>query len=133
MSFNPTPRKVTLASVPVSILGTFTTVTSSFDSSALPLASLASPGALLMVSTSERVRLLLSSASEPPRKMITRSARPLSASVCRNPAPIASTETNTPDHTGDADDDDAGGADALRQGLQAHSDDGGQLLEHGAS
>jgi hypothetical protein len=45
----PTPRRVTLASVPVSIFGTFATVTSSFDSSALPSASLASPGALLIV------------------------------------------------------------------------------------
>ena len=94
-SFRPTPRSVTLASVPVSALGTFTTVTSSFDSSALPSASLASPGALLMVSMSARVRLLLSSASEPPRRMMARSARPLSASVCLKPAPIASTDTNT--------------------------------------
>src|ERR1700676_4876371 len=94
-SVRPTPRRVMLASVPVSIFGTFTTVTSSFDSAALPAESLAMSGALPMVSTSVRVRLLLSSASEPPRRMMARSARPLSASVCRKPTPMASTEIST--------------------------------------
>ena len=94
-SCRPTPRKVTFESEPVSIFGTFTTVSISSESSALPAASLARPGALPMVSMSSRVRLLLSSASEPPRSTMTRSGRPLSATVCRNPAAIANTETNT--------------------------------------
>ena len=107
-----------------------TTVTSSLDSSALPSASLARPGALPMVSMSLRVKLLLSSASDPPRRMMTRSARPVSASVWRKPDGHCQNRDQHRDHARDADDDDARGADALRQRLKTHESDGDQLLEH---
>jgi len=72
------------------------------------------PGASMMVSVDSRERVLASSESEPPRSTIARSSRPVAMMVRLKPVAMASTEISTADDTGDADDDDRGCAEALR-------------------
>ena len=89
-----TPRRGTLAGVPVLRLGTSTTTNSSADATA-PSAERRTPGASLMTRVLSRGRPLLSSVSLPPRMTMAVSGEPAPARAARNPSAMESTATKT--------------------------------------